>query len=543
MSEEKQSQHNTLIRGTMWFALGDFLSKFMGAVYIIPWYAWMGEYGAQANALFSMGYVIYGIFLNISTAGLNVAVSKEIASYNSTGRKNLSYQLVYISFRFMLMIGLVFGVAMYLGAPWLAKISGADQALIPVIHSLSWAVLIFPAMSIVRGTFQGLNNVKPVAISQVLEQLIRVIWMLLTTFFIMKIGSGDYTVAVTQSTFAAFLGMLASVGVLLYYLKKSSLLGEIVAQAKVKKKIDAKPILINMVKAAIPFVITGSAIQIFQLIDQFTFINTMKLFTAYSTDDLKVLLAYFSANPNKIITLMLAVTITVGSIGIPLLTENYHKKDQKASAELIENSITMLTVFLFPAVMGVILLAKPVYVLFYGIPDQFALSLFVVSVLTTFIAGFYSFVAPTLQALFESRNAVRYFFYGAVIKLILQLPFIYLFHSYGPLLSTAIALTVSVILMYRRMHKVTQFDQSLMINRFLSIALQTLVMAVVVLIVELILTYLYPVNSRVSSLVHLIVSGGIGVVTYGIMSLATHSVDYLIGKEKALQLRRRLNLN
>ena len=66
--------------------------------------------------------------------------------------------------------------------------------------------------------FQGFNNMKPYALSQIAEQIIRVIWMLLATFFIMKIGTGDYVTAVVQSTFAAFIGMLASYGVLFFYL-------------------------------------------------------------------------------------------------------------------------------------------------------------------------------------------------------------------------------------------------------------------------------------------------------------------------------------
>ena len=52
-----------------------------------------------------------------------------------------------------------------------------------------------------------MNNLKPYAMSQIAEQVIRVIWMLLATFIIMKLGSKDYISAVTQSTFAAFVGI------------------------------------------------------------------------------------------------------------------------------------------------------------------------------------------------------------------------------------------------------------------------------------------------------------------------------------------------
>ena len=68
-----------------------------------------------------------------------------------------------------------------------------------------------------------MNNLKPYAMSQIAEQVIRVIWMLMATFFIMKMGSGDYLSAVTQSTFAAFVGWW-QVLILIYFLPKKVLL-------------------------------------------------------------------------------------------------------------------------------------------------------------------------------------------------------------------------------------------------------------------------------------------------------------------------------
>lgn len=75
-----------------------------------------------------------------------------------------------------------------------------------------------------------MNNLKPYAMSQIAEQVIRVIWMLLATFIIMKLGSGDYLAAVTQSTFAAFVGMVASFAVLIYFLAQEGSLKESLKQ-------------------------------------------------------------------------------------------------------------------------------------------------------------------------------------------------------------------------------------------------------------------------------------------------------------------------
>ena len=76
--DNKAAQQDTMMRGTLWFTLADILSRLLGAIYIIPWFAWMGEHNNEANALFSMGYNIYALFLLISTAGLPVAIAREV---------------------------------------------------------------------------------------------------------------------------------------------------------------------------------------------------------------------------------------------------------------------------------------------------------------------------------------------------------------------------------------------------------------------------------------------------------------------------------
>ena len=126
----------------------------------------------------------------------------------------------------------------------------------------------------------------------------------MATFFIMKMGSGDYLSAVTQSTFAAFVGMVASFAVLIYFLVQEGLLKRVF---ETRDKINSKRLLVDTIKEAIPFILTGSAIQLFQILDQMTFINSMKWFTNYSNEDLVVMFSYFSANPNKITMILISV--------------------------------------------------------------------------------------------------------------------------------------------------------------------------------------------------------------------------------------------
>ncbi len=542
MDQQTTTQQEQMLLGTAWLTASNFISRFLGAIYIIPWYIWMGKHGAEANGLFTMGYNIYAWFLLISTAGVPVAVAKQVAKYNTMDQKDHSFTLIREFLKFMLLLGAIFAVVMYLLSPFFAHVSGVGKELIPVMQSLSWAVLVFPAMSVIRGFFQGFNNLKPYAISQIAEQVIRVIWMLLTTFFIMKLGSKDYAAAVTQSTFAAFIGMFASMAVLVYFLWKANLLSSILHKPVSSTNINSRALLVDTIREAIPFIITGSAIQLFQIIDQVTFINVMKWFTNYTNSQLVVMFSYFSANPNKITMILIAVATSIGGVGIPLLTENYVKGDLKSAARLVQDNLSMLLLFLLPATIGSVLVARPLYTIFYGRPDRLALGLFIFAMLQTIILGIYTVLSPMIQALFQNRKAIIYFGYGVLVKLILQIPFIYLFRAYGPLFATTVGLIVPIVLMYQHIRQVTGLNQRILVKRSLLIGILTAIMSLLIAIVEVVLGVVFYPNGRISSMLYLIMIGGLGMIIYGAMALRVRLLDRFIG-EKAQVLREKFHIH
>ena len=542
MSNETSNQQAQMLRGTVWLTASNFISRLLGAAYIIPWYIWMGKHGAEANGLFTMGYNIYAWFLLISTAGVPVAVAKQVAKYNTKGQEEHSFAMIRGFLKFMSLLGLVFAIIMYVLSPVFANLSGGGKDLIPVMQSLSWAVLIFPSMSVVRGFFQGHNNLKPYAISQIAEQVIRVIWMLLTAYFIMKVGSGDYVEAVTQSTFAAFIGMGASLLVLVYYLWKTGLLQHIIHRPESDSQIDTKALLWDTIREAIPFIVTGSAIQLFQIIDQMTYSNVMSWFTNFTRSELLVQFSYFSANPNKITMILIAVATSIGGVGIPLLTENYVKGDFRAAGKLVQDNLTMLVAFLIPATIGAVAIAEPLYTVFYGKPDSLALGLFILAMLQTVILGLYTVLSPMIQALFQNRKAILYFGYGVLVKLILQVPFIYVFKAYGPLLSTTIGLMIPIVLMYKEIHQVTHFNRKTVFKRSLLTAILTLIMLLVVLVAGFILGLVIKPNGRVTSMVYVALIGGVGIVVYGGLGLRLRFLDRFIGS-KAASLRNKFHIS
>ncbi|MFQ9597816.1 MAG: polysaccharide biosynthesis C-terminal domain-containing protein [Streptococcus sp.] len=128
------------------------------------------------------------------------------------------------------------------------------------------------------------------------------------------------------------------------------------------------------------------------------------------------------------------------------------------------------------------------------------------------------------------------------MKLVLQIPFILVFRSYGPLLSTTIALMVPIVLMYRKIQTITQFNRTIIFKRTLLGSILTVVMLLGVLIAGLILGWIFPPNGRVSSMIYIIVIGGLGVAIYGALGLWLRYFDRFIGGQAA-RLDKNFGLN
>ncbi|HEM5997539.1 TPA: polysaccharide biosynthesis protein [Streptococcus suis] len=534
-------EQETMVRGMAWLTAGNFLSRLLGVAYIIPWYIWLGEHRAEANALFSMGYQIYANFLLISTAGLPVAIAKQVAKYNVLGKEDVSLYIVREFFKLMLVFGAVFAGIMYFSAPWLAEASGSKEKLIPVMYSLVPPLFIFPAMSILRGFFQGHHDMKPYAISQLAEQLVRVIWILASTYIIMNLGSGNYLDAVVQSTFAAFIGMIASVAVLVWALWKQGFLVKLIHARKHKISINTSQLIMETIKDAIPIIILGLTIQLLQFIDQVTFIKVMEKITNHSNSELLELYSYMAANPNKITMMIIGISQSLASVAIPLITEKFVQRDLKSASKLVADNLQILFIFMIPAIVGTVLLARPLYSVFYGASENIAITLFIWNLFLILPLGLYSVISVVLQSIFENRRGIYYFIVGMLIKIILQIPMIYMFKVYGTFISTIIGLGTMIYLFYRRVDYVLDIDKKVVIKDIVTISWISVIMGIVVLLSELILNLFIPVTGYVSSFIHLLISGGLGIVIFVFLTLITRQIDRLIGS-RAQKLRKRLKL-
>ncbi len=100
---------------------------------------------------------------------------------------------------------------------------------------------------------------------------------------------------------------------------------------------------------------------------------------------------------------------------------------------------------------------------------------------------------------------------------------------------------IPIVLMYFKIQEVTEFDHAEIRQDAGTILWMTLVMGLVVGLGYFGLSQVYPVVGRVSSLVHVVILGALGVCVYGYFALRTRQVDGPLGR-KAESLRQRFHI-
>lgn len=536
--ENKDSQAQ-LLKGSAWMTAGSILSRILGALYIIPWYAWMGKDGNLANAITAQSYNIYSLFIIVSTAGIPGAVAKQIAKYNALNEYGVSRKLFHRGLLLMIGFGIVCAGLMFGLAPILA---GQDPRQIPVLKSLSYAILIIPLMSIMRGYFQGFNDMMPSALSQFIEQLARVAWMLMTAYVIMKMQDGNYLRAVTQSNLAAAIGAMFGILLLVYYYQKQKReMDDLVENSNNELQVSTNSLLLEIVQQSIPFIIIDSGINIFQLVDQYTFHPIMASFVHASFDQIESMYALFGLNANKLIMIIVSLSTAMAVTAIPLLSGARARRDYQDIRKQIENTLELFFFFMIPSAFGMAAISTPIYTIFYGFDPVGSNVLFIAS-FTAIILGLFTVLMAVQQGLSENILAIKYLVVGLIIKCIIQYPLIRLFQINGPLLATDLAFIFTILLSLKHLKVAFHFNFKRTKRRFIGIVSFSAIMFIVIFALQFILGRFIPADRRVTAMILVGICVGVGILVYAFLALISGLAHSILGP-KISKLERKLHIN
>lgn len=545
-TQNNLQEDNRIVAGSSWMSLGSLASRILGAVYIIPWMAWMGNQGQAdaAHALYQMGYVPYTFFLAFATAGVPSAISKQISYFNAIHEYEISKKIYRQGLLLMSVTGIVSALLLFFLAPVIAGSSPAanqDSAIL-VMRSLAPALLIIPIQSVTRGLFQGHNRMREPAISQIFEQLLRVVFILGATFIIRQVLAGEVVTAVAYSTFAAFVGAIFSMFYLFIRLKQiPTALNKEVEESRNEVVISTPSLLKDIIKTSIPFVIMSAGLTIFNFIDQQTFAPLMNFFYPALTDDsIQISYGIIQGNAYKLSTIITSFGAALAITSVPVMSDLIAKKKYSEVSYQFEQAIQLLMFIMIPAVIGMFVVSGPFYTLFYSY-NEFGVYATKVYAVTSLFLGVFLVLGNILQAVNLRRKGIYALGIGLMFKLVSQPLFIYGIGEIGILYSTMLGLAITIFLMFKAMYDLTGFSIKFLARRTLLIFILSLIMGLATLIGSNVFALFLSYERRLQSLIALLLIAIVGVSVFGLLALKTRLAEKIIGSQaKSLRLKLRI---
>ncbi|WP_184249217.1 putative polysaccharide biosynthesis protein [Gracilibacillus halotolerans] len=529
---------SNFLRGTLLLTVASFLSKFLGMIYVIPFTNLVGETGMT---LYGYAYGPYTIFLSISTVGIPLAVSKFVSKYNTLNDYHTSYRTFKMSVMIMFATGILSFLVMFFSADLIAKWTideGTKNISIDdvkyVIRMVSFSLIIIPGMAVMRGFFQGNQSMEPTAVSQVIEQIARIVFLLVVVFIIIQLAGGERVTAVGWATFAAFIGGLASWIVLLYYWRSRK--RHINENLKRQRKIyqyETKDLLRELISYSGVFVFVGMAIPLFQLVDQFTFNHAMVAIGL--ADEAEVAYSIFNVQGHKLIILPVTIATGLSLALLPEITSAYNSKDSKRVKLLINQALQIIMFFVLPAVVGIMLLSDEIYGGLFGLQNiDIAGPLLAWYAPSALTLAFFTVTASILQGINEQKFTLISLGIGILTKVLLNSIMIQTFESKGAVISTLIATLIASLLNISRIHKKIPFPVKKLFKLSLLMLIFTAIMTLAVIIVKWIFGLIMDYEEgRIASLFVGVIAALIGGGIYLYLGYASTLFERITGRRIA----------
>ena len=533
---------DSLFKGTAILSLSLILTKILGAVYLIPFYQIIG--GEEQMALFNYGYSYYATILEISAAGTPLAIAKLVAKYNAVGAYSVSRRIYNLGSWLLVIMGIVGFCILFFGSGFISEqiLISSQQKFTPqegslVLKSLSFGVPLVLVSAGIRGLFQGHEIMLPSALSQFVEQVARIAFMLGATYFIMRVLGYGVVEGNVSATFAATIGAIFSlITLFFFYTKYRKKLDFNSEEDEVQLDISTSKLIKEFFSVSIPFIFIVGLFPILNIIDQHNFIHGMtKIGKADIVD------GRFSALQlvNKVVMIAVAIAPAFSSTFLPSITRLFARGDKISVSSQINRVILALMMIVLPALVGMYVLADPIYSAFYSRSLENA-DLLRFYLPLAVLYSIYSLTSIIMQAVNRQLLNLVAIVVGLIVKYLTITPFVVRFETNGVILSSIatyiIMIVINLVIINTEVRlKIFEFFSRL----FIIICSCFIMFITVAAIYESILTN-FIIESKISSMILIMICAIFGIVIYFISITMMKFDEYLFGKKITLSSLRNL---
>ena len=483
---------NSFVEGTFIATFSIILVKILGVLYVIPFYKIIGESG---GALYSYAYNVYNLFLNISTAGIPVAISKIISEYNTLEMYEAKERSFKLAKRIIGIIALIAFFVLFVFAKEIAvlilgDISGGNSLndVAFVIRCVSFCLLIIPFLSVTKGYLQGHKYITPSSVSQIIEQVVRIAVILMGSYIIINVLNKSVSLGVGVAVSGAFFGGVVAYIYLLVKMKKNK--DEFKVSTK-PDKVSDKEIIKKILSYALPLIIVSIATDIYSLTDM-TLVLKASYKLGYTGSESELISSIISTWTPKICMIINAVAIGLSTSLIPHMVSSFVKKDMTEANKKFNQAISIIIVSTLPLSVGIAYLSRPIYTLFYGYSLYGTLILRYTAFQALF-ASIYIVISMALQSLNMFKVVYKSTILGFLTNAILDVPLMYLMKKlgthafYGAIIATILGYVLSYTISLSSLKKQLGFSFKGIVDTIKKSMLPILSMTCVLILINLFL--------------------------------------------------------
>ncbi len=354
ISRKKTVTGQTFVSGVLILSVSNVAVKIIGLLCKIPLLRYLG---AEGMGYYNSAYEIYALLCVIATAGLPLALSMTVSEKNASGLGHENQRVYSTAFGIFSILGLVGTAVMLFGASALSDFIGNPDSVRCMI-AIAPTLFFICVSSAVRGYFQGLGNMIPTAVSQILEALGKLILGIGFAMWALKRGESMPYVA-AMAVFGLSLGTAASFLYLLVVKKRSDARSHQGIMCTETAKSSRRSIAAGLARIAIPVTISSSVLSFTRVADTALILRRLRE-TGYSLSEANQIFGSYTTLAVPLFSLPASLIAAVALSLVPSLVSAINSKDLTQQKAIISSSVKMTAFAAIPASIGLSLFARPI---------------------------------------------------------------------------------------------------------------------------------------------------------------------------------------
>ncbi len=494
-------------------------------------------FGDVGNGYYNAGFQMYTILLAISSVGIPNAISKLVSAAVAVGDRERAHTIFLTALRLFIIIGVGCSAALFFGADIIAKYLLKMDGVSYTLRALAPSIVFVCISSVIRGYFVGLGDVRATSRSQVLEQVFK---SGLTIVFVLALTSMSAEFMSAGANFATTVATLLSLTYLsLFYLRRRAGIVKDLTFDKARDHGSFWSLSKTILAVSIPISFSSIITAIGRVVDTATITRgiaaafengipgVLGIPTVTQLANEAVRLSGMLAKSDSLTNLPLALNIAFSTVLVPTISSSLAKGDKKEASDKISFSILISLLLVLPCCVGMIVLAKPIYLLIY--PNApLGWELFCIATVAVFFTAMDQTLCGSLQGVGKVTIPAIALMIGVLTKIVLNTCLIRIpsINIYGAAIGSVVCHLTACTICFVSLYRAVKF--SLPIKRYLLKPL----LASLGMAISAIATYYGVLSITSSNTISVLISVIVAVIAYVFFVLKLH----ILSKDEIDQL-------